>query len=210
MLLNESVPCCWHISHPVLPRASGIVPVVPAGLVRLSSLFYVLVFPDVFCPLVIFCFSLFTVSRRLLLWKVSILEPLTLNYFLIAVNRRLLVPERETLFNTLANNREIINQQRKRLNCLVDSLQQLRLYNHTSQWRLPSGAPSQSSTHRCAGEGSLATCTQSVWLSEWIYIEEYGGIVLKWFRCGFESDRCLSPVWPWSGSSPSLILCSFA
>ncbi|XP_005882205.1 PREDICTED: nuclear pore complex protein Nup214 isoform X2 [Myotis brandtii] len=61
--------------------------------------------------------------------------------------KRLLVPERETLFNTLANNREIINQQRKRLNCLVDSLQQLRLYNHTSQWRLPSGAPSQSSTH---------------------------------------------------------------
>lgn len=61
--------------------------------------------------------------------------------------KRLLVPERETLFNTLANNREIINQQRKRLNCLVDSLQQLRLYNQTSQWRLPSGAPSQSSTH---------------------------------------------------------------
>ncbi|XP_059514329.1 nuclear pore complex protein Nup214 isoform X3 [Myotis daubentonii] len=60
---------------------------------------------------------------------------------------RLLVPERETLFNTLANNREIINQQRKRLNCLVDSLQQLRLYNQTSQWRLPSAAPSQSSTH---------------------------------------------------------------
>lgn len=61
--------------------------------------------------------------------------------------KRLLVPERETLFNTLANNREIINQQRKRLNCLVDSLQQLRLYNHTSQWSLPSEAPSQSSTH---------------------------------------------------------------
>ncbi|XP_029776915.1 nuclear pore complex protein Nup214 [Suricata suricatta] len=32
--------------------------------------------------------------------------------------KRLLVPERETLFNTLANNREIINQQRKRLNHL--------------------------------------------------------------------------------------------
>ncbi|CAK6433520.1 unnamed protein product [Pipistrellus nathusii] len=60
--------------------------------------------------------------------------------------KRLLVPERETLFNTLANNREIINQQRKRLHGLVDSLQQLRLYNHASQWRLPS-APSQSSSH---------------------------------------------------------------
>uniref|UniRef100_A0A8C4LM16 Nuclear pore complex protein Nup214 n=1 Tax=Equus asinus asinus TaxID=83772 RepID=A0A8C4LM16_EQUAS len=61
--------------------------------------------------------------------------------------KRLLVPERETLFNTLANNREIINQQRKRLNHLVDSLQQLRLYNQTSQWSLPSDVCSQSSAH---------------------------------------------------------------
>ncbi|XP_055456159.1 nuclear pore complex protein Nup214 isoform X1 [Psammomys obesus] len=61
--------------------------------------------------------------------------------------RRLVVPERETLFNTLANNREIINQQRKRLNHLVDSLQQLRLYNQTSPWSLPSTLSTQSSTH---------------------------------------------------------------
>ncbi|XP_039085435.1 nuclear pore complex protein Nup214 isoform X3 [Hyaena hyaena] len=61
--------------------------------------------------------------------------------------KRLLVPERETLFNTLANNREIINQQRKRLNHLVNSLQQLRLYNQTSQWSLPSDVTSQSSAH---------------------------------------------------------------
>ncbi|XP_024417826.2 nuclear pore complex protein Nup214 isoform X2 [Desmodus rotundus] len=61
--------------------------------------------------------------------------------------KRLLVPERETLFNTLANNREIINQQKKRLNQLVDGLQQLRLYNHTPQWSLPSDVSSQSSTH---------------------------------------------------------------
>ncbi|XP_052525130.1 nuclear pore complex protein Nup214 isoform X4 [Tympanuchus pallidicinctus] len=52
--------------------------------------------------------------------------------------KRLIVPERETLFNTLANNREIINQQKKRLNQLVNSLQQLRLYNQTSQWSVPS------------------------------------------------------------------------
>uniref|UniRef100_A0A7N5JQX6 Nuclear pore complex protein Nup214 n=1 Tax=Ailuropoda melanoleuca TaxID=9646 RepID=A0A7N5JQX6_AILME len=58
--------------------------------------------------------------------------------------KRLLVPERETLFNTLANNREIISQQRKRLNHLVNSLQQLRLYNQTSQWSLPSDVTSQS------------------------------------------------------------------
>ncbi|XP_031225629.1 nuclear pore complex protein Nup214 isoform X2 [Mastomys coucha] len=61
--------------------------------------------------------------------------------------RRLIVPERETLFNTLANNREIINQQRKRLNHLVDSLQQLRLYNQTSPWNLPSALSPQSNTH---------------------------------------------------------------
>lgn len=60
--------------------------------------------------------------------------------------RRLIVPERETLFNTLANNREIINQQRKRLNHLVDSLQQLRLYNQTSPWNRPSTLSTQSDT----------------------------------------------------------------
>ncbi|XP_021041053.1 nuclear pore complex protein Nup214 isoform X2 [Mus caroli] len=61
--------------------------------------------------------------------------------------RRLIVPERETLFNTLANNREIINQQRKRLNHLVDSLQQLRLYNHTAPWSLPSALSTQNNSH---------------------------------------------------------------
>ncbi|XP_021269246.1 nuclear pore complex protein Nup214 isoform X2 [Numida meleagris] len=59
--------------------------------------------------------------------------------------KRLVVPERETLFNTLANNREIINQQKKRLNQLVNSLQQLRLYNQTSQWSVPSDTSSLSS-----------------------------------------------------------------
>ncbi|XP_029468842.1 nuclear pore complex protein Nup214 isoform X2 [Rhinatrema bivittatum] len=60
--------------------------------------------------------------------------------------KRLLVPERETLFNALANNREIINQQRQRLNQLVESLQQLRLYNQTSQWSTSSDTTSQGST----------------------------------------------------------------
>ncbi|XP_062447002.1 nuclear pore complex protein Nup214 isoform X5 [Rhea pennata] len=59
--------------------------------------------------------------------------------------KRLIVPERETLFNTLANNREIINQQRKRLNQLVNSLQQLRLCNQTSQWSVPGDTSSLSS-----------------------------------------------------------------
>lgn len=70
--------------------------------------------------------------------------PVFSSYFL----RRLIVPERETLFNTLANNREIINQQRKRLNQLVNSLQQLRLYNQTSQWSVPSDTSSLSSAQR--------------------------------------------------------------
>ncbi|XP_069093176.1 nuclear pore complex protein Nup214 isoform X1 [Pleurodeles waltl] len=59
--------------------------------------------------------------------------------------KRLIIPERETLFNTLSNNREIINQERQRLNRLVDSLQQLRLYNQTSQWCMPSENSSASS-----------------------------------------------------------------
>uniref|UniRef100_A0A8C5QLA6 Nuclear pore complex protein Nup214 n=1 Tax=Leptobrachium leishanense TaxID=445787 RepID=A0A8C5QLA6_9ANUR len=48
--------------------------------------------------------------------------------------KRLVVPESERLFNTLANNQEIISQQKQQLNQLVDSLQQLRLYNQESEW----------------------------------------------------------------------------
>uniref|UniRef100_A0A8D2J1J4 Nuclear pore complex protein Nup214 n=1 Tax=Varanus komodoensis TaxID=61221 RepID=A0A8D2J1J4_VARKO len=58
--------------------------------------------------------------------------------------RRLMVPERETLFNALTNNREIINQQRKRLKNLVDSLQALRLYKQVSPWNLSAPASSRS------------------------------------------------------------------
>ncbi|XP_060106620.1 nuclear pore complex protein Nup214 [Heteronotia binoei] len=59
--------------------------------------------------------------------------------------RRLMVPERETLFNTLTNNREIINQQRKRLTNLVDSLQELHLYKQTSPWSLSRDSSTHSS-----------------------------------------------------------------
>lgn len=59
-----------------------------------------------------------------------------------------MVPERETLFNTLTNNREIIYQQRKRLKNLVDSLQQLRLYNQTNKWSLASESSSTSDIQR--------------------------------------------------------------
>ncbi|XP_026568337.1 nuclear pore complex protein Nup214 isoform X2 [Pseudonaja textilis] len=56
--------------------------------------------------------------------------------------KRLAVPERETLFNALTNNREIINQQRKRLKKLVDGLYELRLYNHVTQWNASAPASS--------------------------------------------------------------------
>lgn len=74
--------------------------------------------------------------------------------------RRLIVPERETLFNTLANNREIINQQRKRLNHLVNSLQQLRLYNQTSQWSVPSDTSLNSAQRYVEREFLLLSCLQ--------------------------------------------------
>eukprot|EP00062_Callorhinchus_milii_P014891 gi/632964781/ref/XP_007898564.1/ PREDICTED: nuclear pore complex protein Nup214 [Callorhinchus milii] len=48
--------------------------------------------------------------------------------------KHLILPEREVLFNALAGNREIINQQSKRLNQLINGLQQLRMYNETSKW----------------------------------------------------------------------------
>uniref|UniRef100_A0A670KDR6 Nuclear pore complex protein Nup214 n=1 Tax=Podarcis muralis TaxID=64176 RepID=A0A670KDR6_PODMU len=59
--------------------------------------------------------------------------------------KHLLVPERETLFNALTNNREIIDQQLKRLKNLVGSLQELRLYNQTPRWSLSTTTSSSSS-----------------------------------------------------------------
>ncbi|XP_072268454.1 nuclear pore complex protein Nup214 isoform X2 [Pyxicephalus adspersus] len=53
--------------------------------------------------------------------------------------RGIAVPQRETLFNTLASHQEIINQQRQRLNQLVAKLQELGLYNQTSQWNTSLG-----------------------------------------------------------------------
>ncbi|MGH0163273.1 UNVERIFIED_CONTAM: hypothetical protein FKN15_044633 [Acipenser sinensis] len=66
------------------------------------------------------------------------LDPSTPPVKLNLADRRLVVPERESLFNTLANNRDIINQQRQKLTHIVNNLQELRLYNKTSQWRMPS------------------------------------------------------------------------
>ncbi|XP_067826031.1 nuclear pore complex protein Nup214 isoform X2 [Heptranchias perlo] len=53
-------------------------------------------------------------------------------------HKHLLLPEREVLFNALASHHEIINQQNKKINELVNSLQNLRIYNQTSKWCVPS------------------------------------------------------------------------
>ncbi|XP_048875640.1 nuclear pore complex protein Nup214 isoform X2 [Brienomyrus brachyistius] len=57
--------------------------------------------------------------------------------------RHLIVPGREALFTTLANNLDIINQQQRKLDSLVKDLQALRLYNKTasSNWSMPRPAP---------------------------------------------------------------------
>ncbi|XP_068104960.1 nuclear pore complex protein Nup214 isoform X2 [Hyperolius riggenbachi] len=58
--------------------------------------------------------------------------------------RGLAVPQRETLFNTLANNQEIINQEKRRLNQLIGNMQKLGLYNQTSQWRIEEDSANRS------------------------------------------------------------------
>nr|XP_046223945.1 LOW QUALITY PROTEIN: nuclear pore complex protein Nup214-like [Oncorhynchus gorbuscha] len=55
--------------------------------------------------------------------------------------KHMIVPEREALFTALANNLDIINQQKQRLDTLVKDLHALRLYNKTAAWSTP--APSQ-------------------------------------------------------------------
>ncbi|XP_066515062.1 nuclear pore complex protein Nup214 isoform X2 [Hoplias malabaricus] len=59
--------------------------------------------------------------------------------------RHMIVPEREALYTALANNMDIINQQRQKLDQLTRDLQSLRLYNKTSAWSSqsrPASAPS--------------------------------------------------------------------
>uniref|UniRef100_A0A6Q2Z6F2 Nuclear pore complex protein Nup214 n=1 Tax=Esox lucius TaxID=8010 RepID=A0A6Q2Z6F2_ESOLU len=51
--------------------------------------------------------------------------------------KHMIVPEREALFTALANNLDIINQQKQRLDKLVKDLHALRLYNKTAAWTTP-------------------------------------------------------------------------
>ncbi|XP_041050399.1 nuclear pore complex protein Nup214 [Carcharodon carcharias] len=52
-------------------------------------------------------------------------------------HKHLLLPEREVLFNALSSHHEIITQQDKKIDELINSLQNLRIYNQTSKWCVP-------------------------------------------------------------------------
>ncbi|XP_067293648.1 nuclear pore complex protein Nup214 [Pseudorasbora parva] len=56
--------------------------------------------------------------------------------------RHMIVPERQALFAALANNLDIINQQKQRLDRLTDDLHKLRLYRGTSVRSFSSRSPS--------------------------------------------------------------------
>ncbi|KAF7688462.1 hypothetical protein HF521_013269 [Silurus meridionalis] len=56
----------------------------------------------------------------------------------------MIVPEREALYTALANNMDIINQQKQKLEHLVRDLQSLRLYNKTSSQISSTSSPSPS------------------------------------------------------------------
>ena len=59
----------------------------------------------------------------------------------------MMVPGREALFTTLANNLFIINQQKSRLDQLVKELSSLHLYTKTTAWTAaPPAAGSSSSS----------------------------------------------------------------
>uniref|UniRef100_A0A673K3S8 Nuclear pore complex protein Nup214 n=1 Tax=Sinocyclocheilus rhinocerous TaxID=307959 RepID=A0A673K3S8_9TELE len=56
--------------------------------------------------------------------------------------KHMIIPEREALFAALANNLDIINQQKQRLDRLESDLHKLRLYRGTSVWSFTSLTPS--------------------------------------------------------------------
>ncbi|KAI5615744.1 nuclear pore complex protein Nup214 [Silurus asotus] len=58
--------------------------------------------------------------------------------------KHMIVPEREALYTALANNMDIINQQKQKLDHLVRDLQSLRLYNKTSSQISSTSSPSPS------------------------------------------------------------------
>ncbi|MCJ8748400.1 hypothetical protein PDJAM_G00164390 [Pangasius djambal] len=60
--------------------------------------------------------------------------------------KHMIVPEREALYAALANNMDIINQQKQKLEHLVRDLQSLRLYNKTSSQLASTSSPSSPSS----------------------------------------------------------------
>lgn len=91
--------------------------------------------------------------------EVSMYNIIFLNYLFIACwsvrlsvsvcsRRHMIVPEREALFAALANNLDIINQQKQRLEKLESDLHKLRLYRGTPVWSFPSQTPTTPSGQR--------------------------------------------------------------
>ncbi|XP_049321761.1 nuclear pore complex protein Nup214 isoform X2 [Astyanax mexicanus] len=76
--------------------------------------------------------------------------------------RHMIVPEREALYTALANNMDIINQQKQKLDQLVRDLQSLRLYNKTSTWNSCSQPASTSSSSSSSSTRGLDSELESL------------------------------------------------
>uniref|UniRef100_A0A8C8GEW7 Nuclear pore complex protein Nup214 n=1 Tax=Oncorhynchus tshawytscha TaxID=74940 RepID=A0A8C8GEW7_ONCTS len=77
--------------------------------------------------------------------------------------KHMIVPEREALFTALANNLDIINQQKQRLDTLVKDLHALRLYNKTAAWSTPAvHSPSLESLRDALLKASLDTIPKTL------------------------------------------------
>ncbi|KAM4635277.1 nuclear pore complex protein Nup214 isoform 2-T2 [Polymixia lowei] len=74
--------------------------------------------------------------------------------------KHMVVPGREALFTTLANNLYIINQQQSRLDELIKELTSLRLYNKTSTWT--TNPPTRSSQPAAATPAGLDSELESL------------------------------------------------
>lgn len=72
----------------------------------------------------------------------------------------MIVPEREALFTALANNLDIINQQKQRLDTLVKDLHALRLYNKTAAWSTP--GPTQPAAATSTEQGYVQGCIPEI------------------------------------------------
>lgn len=109
------------------------------------------------------------------------------NWALVFPHRHMIVPGRENLYTTLANNQYIINQQKNRLERLVKELISLRLYNKAA--------------------AQAATCSTATTSARWGGNGEEDENVkpfLKWF-CGPVLDKQFGQwAWKFEGRAPGI------